>query len=238
LVQAPYPGEDYIGPWQKQPSLASGRSISFSRALRIDAEVQPHKLKIKKVHWHPNVERCLAASQHVPRDSCTQRTPLPDVALIEVDPTSDSDFQAAPTVALSHDEVERDLAIVMMGFGSQGEGDVAAPRLKYFHGKVASDDALQRALVGTEAERDGWPNFDIFFGALGRLHEDGLANLGSGDSGGPVLRVSDGAVVGINSDGYCPLANAPCQQASQSIFSRLDNQGPYKVAEWLGAFGL
>jgi secreted trypsin-like serine protease len=231
LEQEPKAGQEYIGPWRRLKSLGDGKSIRFSQALLINNHATPSQLVVTHVHWHPHVERCITDVARQTHKDCSWRTPLPDIALIEVEPTPT--FDDIPAATPSTEIIEPNLAITMLGYGAQGEDDNKSPRLKFHQTTVATDKELEAALAGTEAERDGPPKMSQFFGTMGIIAGQGHANLGSGDSGGPVFRNHDGRIIGVNSDGFCPLSTPKCERTTNSFFARIDDAAPYHVGRWL-----
>ncbi len=231
LQQEPQTGQTYIGPWHRLPSLENEKKIRFSQSLTIDMNAETHRLIVSRVHLHPHVERCLSQPRDTPEKDCIWRTPLPDIAVIEVKPTQV--FSAIPATTISPEVVGPNLNVTILGYGSRGLGDTNPPQLRFHHATVATKKSLQQVLRDTEADRDGRPNFGQFFGTLGALTGPDRSNLGSGDSGGPVFRNSDHSIVGVNSDGFCPLLDPECQSTTNSFFGRVDAAPPDKVWQWL-----
>jgi hypothetical protein len=231
LEQDPLKGQDYIGPWRHLKSVTAEKSIQFSQSLILDDHAETLDLTVTQVHWHPHVERCLTDPKWRFHKDCIARTPLPDVAVIEVEPTPN--FTKIPSAAISTDFVAQHQEITILGYGVQSEDDTRPPTLKFHKTAVSSRRDIETALIGTEAERDGSPSFDRFFGVAGVLVHQAEANLGSGDSGGPVLRHDDGRIVGINSDGYCMISSPDCERTTNSFFSRLDDASHDHVGRWL-----
>ncbi|NDG25646.1 MAG: hypothetical protein EB120_00540 [Proteobacteria bacterium] len=122
----------------------------------------------------------------------------------------------------------------MLGYGLQGNGDILPPLLKYSFSKVATPEALSEVVKGTLAEHEGMPNEGLFFGTLGSLVDPSFPNLGSGDSGGPVLKDNPYRIVGVNSNAGCPEdAPSDCEKTTNSFFARIDSKATISVAEWL-----
>jgi len=154
--------------------------------------------------------------------------PLPDVALIRVAPQGT--FAQRPVAALSRGYVPHNLWIELVGYGAEGEGDVAQrPARLTFHGAVVSTtDYLTSELLKLGTAKEEVPQEPHFFGVINWPHLPGHTNLGSGDSGGPVFLNGTHTIVGVNSEGHCPAANPDCEVTNNSWFARL-SQIP---AEW------
>lgn len=223
----------YEGRWQRVASTAAGAEIKYSRDRRMTAQSQHHHLKVVKLHLPPALEACLAATPLLP--ACTGRAPKPDIAVLEVAPAADSVFAGMPASPIEYGRVETGQRITIMGYGMTDDVMDHLPRLKFHRSEVAAPSVLKTKLIGTEADRDGLPDMRLFFGALGILEGALYANLGSGDSGGPVMRetANGPVVVGVNSDGYCPTEKPACERTTNSFFQRLDLGATHGVGEWL-----
>lgn len=233
----------YHGQWHYRSDIGVGSLIQYASDRKLSDLTEPKFLVVRKTHLYPDVERCIVGS--LSDLSCTGRVPSPDIAIIEVEPETDSAFSKMPTGILDYETVLPSEQIVIMGYGATddpvdaGDDDsssqVEYPRLKVHNSVVAEEVDLRKALQGTDAEVYGFPSLNVFFGALGILLGPQYANLGSGDSGGPVMRLRGGNafVVGINTDGYCPLTFPDCQRTTNSFFLRLDSEGEFDVAAWL-----
>lgn len=233
LKQEARPGEVYVGPWRAQDSFAPGRFLtySFARALAPVSGTDP-RLEIRDVLLPPLVEACLAGTSTDPK-LCEYRAPIPDVALIRVK-APDGAFADAPAARMDGRWVAAGTRVTMCGYGAEGEGD-QLPRLKRATAIVATDTEFLAALGETDATRDGLPDLAYFFGVESPLASRRHVNLGSGDSGGPVFSAESGAVVGVNSDGFCPLEEPDCEITNNSTFARLSDERPAAVGPWLRA---
>ncbi|MFM8314569.1 MAG: trypsin-like serine protease, partial [Deltaproteobacteria bacterium] len=156
----------------------------------------------------------------------------PDIAVIELDESAE--FSSAPTSEFDTSPVNSGDLITFVGFGLTSDTDKTRPVRKFHVSKVSSPQELKQAfdLYGiTEAE----VNFSLYFGTLGILVGKNYANLGSGDSGGPVFRNQKGipALVGVNAFTFCPDDKEDCEATSNSFFNRINVGGPYHLGEWL-----
>lgn len=233
LEQTPDQGQIYLGPWHRPQSMRPGRRLkySFSQSLaKTNAVIE--SLKILEVFLPAQVEECLADAQS-PDPLCRYRTPLADVALIRVESEVGSGFESAPAASLNTKKVRSGADVILCGYGSEGKDSVRLPRLKAGEGAVATRAELVAALAHTEAERDGFPSGDYFFGVVSQVNQQHHVNLGSGDSGGPVFLKATGEIVGTNSDGFCPLAELDCQLTNNSVFARIHKGSTGGIGEWL-----
>ena len=235
LRQEASPGQRYAGAWRTD--VEPGATITYSFTRRMSVSAKRGVMAVRAVHLPPTLQACLNEPEH-PGPGCDRgRAPLPDVAVVEV-AGIDGAFAKAPRAALRFDPVRTGRPVTLVGYGSHRDNDTTKPRLRFHAATVASARAIQRALVGTEAELDGAPDESLFFGSLGNLDSPQRANLGSGDSGGPVFSAGDGAIVGVNSDGFCPIGDEACQRTTNSFFARLEKGAPHGIGEWLSGLGL
>lgn len=220
LEQIPRPGQTQIGPWKELPAMAPGHAIkySFSRSLRGPASIEA--LRVRKIVLAPLVRACLArpgASPHV----CERDVPLVDIAFIEVEPQGA--FLKAPVAKVRPGPVAPGTPVLLAGYGAESEQQQeAAPRLSFQWALVSDWSVLRSALAGTTAKKMGAPSPDYFFGIYSAFGQARHTNLGSGDSGGPVFDVRTAEIIGVNSDGFCPLGKPDCEIANNSFFARLD----------------
>lgn len=225
LVQTPRPGQTELGPWKEIPVMNPGRKLkySFSRSLRGPAAIEA--LTVRKLVLAPLVRSCLAYPGTSP-NICERDVPLVDLALVEVEPRGA--FLAAPVARLRAGPVAPGTAVLLTGYGAEDESqDAAAPRLTYQYATVSDWSVLQTALLTTQARKLGVPSPHFFFGVYSSLSQSRHTNLGGGDSGGPVYDARTGEVIGVNSDGFCPLGKPDCEIATNSFFARLDT---FKIA--------
>ena len=227
LLQDPRPGQVYLGPWRKIDEMNPGRRIQYTFQRNLE-NYQPKTLELVELLLPDVVERCVENPDDNP-DLCQFREPIPDVALLKVRP--EGAFADRPVVPVAEQLVSPGAAVHIMGYGSEGETVTARPRLKFAKVEVAGQRDLTHALSTTFAAEDGYSPWNSFFGVL--RTPDQPVNLGSGDSGGPVFDAQGTAVVGVNSDGFCPLTNRYCQETSNSIFARIDKGAAHGVADWL-----
>jgi hypothetical protein len=233
LIQKPLEGERYLGPWQPMKSMQPGESLrySFSNDLNSESSIED-QLIIEALHLPELVRNCLDNPQLSLVD-CQNRTPHPDVAVIEVRHTGVRDFSRHPAARIAQQEVLSSKDIVLTGFGSEGRVNPLKPRLKQGKARVATWFALLLALKTTDAVDDGYPDQDYFFGTVRDVDDPRAVNLGSGDSGGPVLDDITKEIVGVNSDAHCPVGNPDCELTNNSIFARVNRGSSHGVGEWL-----
>ncbi len=234
LKQEPRESGGFLGPWRRLDAVQPGKwlTLSFERALTDDASGDD-RLAVAEVLLPPLAEACLAGTVY-DANLCEYRAPLPDVALIRVLSPSGR-FAETPAARVNYDWVSPETALTLCGYGAEAKNSELLPRLKHAPATVASDAAFLAALAGTEADHDGRPDMGYFFGVVSPMDAQNHVNLGSGDSGGPVF-ARGGAVVGVNSDGFCPAVERDCQVASNSMFTRLSDERPAAVGAWLRKF--
>lgn len=238
LSQSPRSGERYLGPWLPIPTLSPGNEIlySFRKNTADGQRFVPLRMKVTAVVLHPKTHACLNNSGQR-RDVCEYRTPIPDIALLRVESPPQSSFARAESATVSLDEVTPGTPVTMMGYGSEGivnpDGSSPLPRLKYGHKVVATRNELLEALRGSEADHDGAPSEDVYFGVVSNPNAADHVNLDSGDSGGPLVKRGTSTIIGVNSDGFCSATEPVCQRTNNSIFARLSNSPTYDTATWL-----
>lgn len=221
-------GAIYTGPWRA--AVHAGATIRYSFAA---APTTAQTATVASVRLPPELAACLA-NPAAPGPLCDHgRTPLPDVALVELVEAAGA-FASAPKGRVDVTPVAANARITLVGYGLSSDTDDGPPRLRFAASSVATSAELTKALAGTEADIDGAPDLGRFFGALGVLTKSTRANIGNGDSGGPVLGPG-GAIVGVNSDGFCKKPKRTCQRASNSTFARIDTASKGNVGAWLAS---
>ena len=232
LSQSPLPGETYIGPWRKTGDYTAGNQLRLSFSRTLDADHREELVTVMELVLPPTVESCVANPDR-DRRLCQYREPIPDVALIRISPRPGSVFASTTPANIDTSEIGPGEKIFMMGYGSEEESYRGPPRLKYAAATVSTQTELEAALQNTYASDDGLPDWNFFFGVASPLDDPKHKNLGFGDSGGPVYRQSTGAIVGVNSDGFCPIGNRNCSSTTNSTFAKLDDRGSHGVGRWL-----
>lgn len=225
--------EVFQGPWVPYDGIKVGSHIQYS--FDRDLSNENHKVEqlvIKNISLPRQVEDCLEGVNYSKR-ICESRTPWPDVAIIEVEPIAKSTFSQVPVLDIDYSHVKENLDIYILGYGSQYDGDESLPKLKFHPISVLSKEKAMERLESTNAVDDGFPDFDIYFATGGALNEPDSANLGSGDSGGPVISKMFQKLIGINSDGYCPRGIRGCEVANNSVFTRINKDSEHGVGEWI-----
>lgn len=215
--------------WSRSEEFRPGRWLKLSFARTVGRGAPHDQLQIKQVHFLPALESTLLSC---PREGT--RTPVPDIAVIEIlHPQNSPDFLRAPCVTLSERKLATGEPISLLGFGHQNEEDKADATLKDGENAAYPMPLLAEFLEDTPVQRDGAPRPGASFGAPGYLEDPRFPSLGAGDSGGPVFHRHTGELVGINSDGYCPIYKEECEKAGNSIFARVDASAEGAPARWL-----
>ncbi|NBT59602.1 hypothetical protein EBT16_12535, partial [bacterium] len=204
---------------------------SFGRNLAQPAAI--FSLRIKKVHIHPLLQNCLNKGKYFPAQCQEKKLPNPDLAIVTVEPAVGPFFEASP-IPIDFTPNQPGDEIILAGYGAQEDGDITPPVLKYGYSKVASPEELEKATQGTSAVQMGFLQFGFYFGSLGPLLDARFPNLGSGDSGGPVMKEHPDRIVGVNSSAVC-LDEAPpeCEITSNNFFTRIDSKATVPVDRWI-----
>lgn len=204
---------------------------SFGRDL---SKAEPvFALQIKKVSIHPLLQNCLNKGKYFPAQCQVKKLPNPDLAIVSVEPGVGPFFEA-PTLPFDFTPNRSGDEIILTGYGAQEDGDITPPILKYGYSRVASPEELEKAVQGTSAAQMGFLQSGFYFGSLGPLLNSQYPNLGSGDSGGPVLKEYPDRIVGVNSSAVC-LDDAPaeCEVTSNNFFTRIDSKATLPVERWI-----
>lgn len=203
---------------------------SFGRDL--SKPVSMHSLQIKKIHVHPLLQNCLNKGKYFPAQCQAGKLPNPDLAIVTVEPGTGPFFDA-PSLPIDFNPNRPGDEIILAGYGAQEDGDITPPILKYGYSKVATPEELEKATEGTSAAEMGFLQSGFYFGSLGPLTDPKVPNLGSGDSGGPVLKELPDRIVGVNSSAVC-LDGAPqtCEITGNNFFTRIDSKATIQVDRW------
>ncbi len=221
--------EGYIGPWRSLYTMNTGKPIKYSTKKQVYPTDANETLMIKSVQIHPSLRKCMRTTPNATQ--CSSRVPVPDVAIVQVEPNGS--FKALDTLSISTEQVHPQQKVILTGYGIYDGEKTTPPQLRFHESTVSDPKHYCHLLRKTNAVKDGYPNKKHFFTILGHLNGDRYANLGGGDSGGPVLDAKTKAIVGINSDAYCPLGYRDCYKTSLSFFTRINHGAPYFVGEWL-----
>ncbi len=148
---------------------------------------------------------------------------VPDVALVRVVPQGT--FAKKPAAPVFRGAIRPGVHIDLVGYGAEGEGEVQQrPARLTTHGAVVSTRAfLEQETMKTGTLKEEVPAERHFFGVINWPHLAGHTNLGSGDSGGPVMLWNTQTIVGINSEGHCANVKPECQITNNSWFARLNH---------------
>jgi hypothetical protein len=219
--------------WYWPETSKPGRHYYYSFGRDFSQPNPIFSLTIQKVEIHPLLNRCLHKEKYFPAQCKPEGIPTPDLAVVTVE-KEEGPFFSAPTLPLDFSPNYAGETIIMLGYGLQENGDKQPPLLKYSYSTVASSEELEKVVKDTTAEFEGMPNEGFFFGSLGSLINPQFPNLGSGDSGGPVLKESPYRIVGVNSNAGCPNDAPPdCEKTSNSFFARIDSKTIIPVHKWL-----
>ncbi len=216
--------------WMPSTDFFSGQKLRLSFAPLIRPHAQYEQLTVRRIHFPKTLADSLTACF-----AFGSRTPNPDIALVEVEPPArNHSFRKAKAVTVSVRRIPDGTPIVLYGYGHQGDEKInAAIRLKSGPNQAYSVENLAAFFEDTPFLRDGPPPWNSQFGAPGNRADKRYASLGSGDSGGPVFDLKSGELVGIASDGYCPVYQETCQTASNSLFVRLDDAAEGTPGRWI-----
>jgi hypothetical protein len=227
LVQDQIGDQVYWGPWSPVKTIKPGVKLKFSFKKIITDSTRSNKAIIKSVSIPIKVEECMTSENPIHKD-CYFRVPKPDVAVIEIIPTDA--FNKAPVTKISYKKIIAGEGIFIAGFGSQEESYRGPTRMKFASLKVSKISIIEKALSKTFAKKDGYPDWSMFYGNFSPIEENSPnhANLGFGDSGGPVYNQAKDRIIGVNSDGYCQTDRS-CDLNSNSIFARISG----KTGDWL-----
>lgn len=219
--------------WYVPQTSFAGQQFYYSFGRDLSKPEAVHALTIKKVSLHPLLNNCLQKAKYSPAKCHAGGLPTPDVAIITVE-KSHGPFFDAPNLPFDFAPNRAGDEIVIAGYGSTQDGDSKPPVLKYGPTQVASKDELTQAIAGTSAAAMGFMDTGFFFGSLGPLVHKKFPNLGSGDSGGPVIKESPDRIVGINSSAVCADgAASDCEVTSNNFFARIDSEATIPVGQWI-----
>jgi len=219
--------------WFFPNSAKPGSFYYYTFAKNLSAPETVYSLKIKKVFIHPLLQNCINKAKYSPALCHSRTLPTPDVALVEVE-AGEGPFFEAPPLPFDFSPNQSGDEIILTGYGSTMDGDISPPRLKYGYSKVASSEELAEAVKGTSAADMGFIESGFYFGSLGPLLNKNFPNLGSGDSGGPVLKEAPDRIVGINSSAVCyDSAPSDCEVTSNNFFARIDQQAKISLPHWI-----
>jgi hypothetical protein len=208
----------YWGPWL--PSLKNGARIKYSFSRDLKSISKAEYLTVKQIHLPAQVLECVESPDKNLK-KCQGRVPLPDLAVIEVE-QEDSVFSQRPILDISRSDLKGVRNIVVMGYGSECNVGGPEARLKFSVEDKSSWSEVEKSLAGTYADVDGYPSRDYFFGLVSSINLAGHVNLGGGDSGGPVLDFRTFKIIGVNSDGFCPIGKRGCEETNNSLFAKID----------------
>lgn len=219
--------------WYFPEHSKPGSRYYYSFGRNLSKPVGVFSLQIKKVHIHPLLHSCLNKGKYFPAQCQVKKLPNPDLAIVSVEPGTGPFFEA-PSLPIDFTPNKPGDEIVLAGYGAQEDGDTSPPILKYGYSKVATPEELAKAVEGTSASEFGFLQYGFYFGSLGPLLNSQYPNLGSGDSGGPVLKEFPDRIVGVNSSAVClDEAPAECEVTTNNFFTRIDSKSTIPVDRWV-----
>lgn len=219
--------------WFFPEAAKPGQKYFYTFARNLSSPVSLNALTIRRVSIHPLLQNCLNKVKYSPAQCSVGGLPTPDVAIVTVE-NSDGPFFKAPTIQFDFRKNIPGDEIIMMGYGSQTDGDTSPPVLRYGYSRVAEIEEISKAIEETSASGMGFTQWGFYFGSLGPLVDPKLPNLGSGDSGGPVIKEFPDRIVGINSSAVChDEAPKDCEITSNSFFARIDSESTIPLENWI-----
>jgi hypothetical protein len=210
-----------------------GSQYHYSFGRDFAKPISIFSLQIKKIQIHPLLQNCLNKGKYFPAQCQVGKLPNPDLAIVTVE-LGTGPFFEAPALPFDFTPNRPGDEIILTGYGAQEDADISPPVLKYGYSKVATPEELEAATLGTSAADMGFLQWGFYFGSLGPLIDSKVPNLGSGDSGGPVLKELPDRIVGVNSSAVC-LDGAPqtCETTSNNFFTRIDSKATISVDQWI-----
>lgn len=205
------------------------KKIFYSFSTFVTEPKLVKEIRVKRVRLHPALEKCFS-KPHQEVSNCIDKAP--DLAVIELDQSEHFSRQSLATLGTHSVQVGEQVFVV--GFGAQGINDHNPPARKYHLSQVVSLEELAKTHGGvSQEELEVYQK--LYFGTLGVLMGNNYANLGAGDSGGPVFTIQDkqAKLVGINSFSFCPDDDSECEITSNSYFSRIHVGSPLQLGEWI-----
>ena len=211
----------------KRNILVSKMFYSFHSVIMTSTKVQD--ISVEKILFHPELENCFSNSDRSTAE-CVDK--YPDLALVEVKPTPP--FLLESTASIDLTSVQDGDPVVIVGYGAQTDNDQSPPVRKFHRSTVVSVEELVKSHGGVTPEELSVYK-DLYFGAWGLLMGPNYANLGAGDSGGPVFNLRGGQtkVVGVNSFSYCQDQELDCEITSNSYFTRVHSGSSHQLGEWI-----
>lgn len=220
--------------------LAEGKEPIVQRNVAVDkifysfsplvlSQWQVQEISVNRVIFHPELEHCFSKSNRA-SPKCVER--YPDLAIVEVE--QNEDFEKEQSVPVDFNFVNENDPIVMVGYGAQANHDQSPPVRKFHRSEVVSVETLAENHGGV-SPKELKIYKELYFGTFGLLLGENYANLGAGDSGGPVFKEISGnlKLVGVNSFSYCQNEETECEVTSNSYFARVHTGGSHRLGEWL-----
>lgn len=219
--------------WFVPDSARPGQRYYYSFGRDLSNPIPLYSLTIRRVSIHPLLQNCLNKGKYSPAHCSIRGVPTPDVAIVTVE-KPEGPFSRAPHLPIDFKTNQPGDEIILTGYGSHTDGDSSPPILRYGYSQVASTNEMMKAIEGTSAVSMGFTQWGFYFGSLGPLVSPKLPNLGSGDSGGPVLKEFPDRIVGVNSSAVClDEAPADCEVTSNSFFARIDSEATIPLETWI-----
>lgn len=219
--------------WYFPEHSKSGSRYYYSFGRDLSKPIGVFPLVIKKVFIHPLLQNCLNKGKYFPAQCQVKKLPNPDLAIVSVEPGTGPFFDS-PALPIDFTPNKAGDEIILAGYGAQEDGDLSPPMLKYGYSKVATPEELEKATHDTSAAEMGFLQQGFYFGSLGPLFNSLYPNLGSGDSGGPVIKENPDRIVGVNSSAVC-VDEAPndCEITGNNFFTRIDSKATIPVDRWI-----
>lgn len=205
------------------------KKIFYSFSSVVNSSAKSQEVSVERILFHPELETCFSSSDRSPAE-CVDK--YPDLAIVEV--KSNDSFTKENWASVDLNSVQDGDPVVIVGYGAQTDNDQSPPVRKFHRSHVVSIEDLVKSHGGvTPAELSIYK--ELYFGAWGLLMGPAYANLGAGDSGGPVFTLQNGQpeLVGVNSFSYCQDQELDCEITSNSYFTRLHSGSSHRLGEWV-----
>jgi secreted trypsin-like serine protease len=206
-----------------------GTQFYFSSSPKISSPKQVTSTEVVNVFVPPGLESCFDKPEKEVAH-CVDKAP--DIALIQI--KESQPFNVIETALMDLSFVDPGDTVSVVGYGLQGENDIAPPVRKSHTMKVVAPEILKKVYEELSDAEDEVDN-ELYFGTYGISMGEEYASLGSGDSGGAVFKEREGVqyLVGVNAFAFCPNDTPDCEITSNSFFARIHSGGRYKLGEWL-----
>lgn len=214
----------------KRNTAPSWIFYSFAPVIMNSSTVK--KISIEKIFFHPELESCFSTSGDA-QPVCVDK--FPDLAIIQVE--ADESFSKENLSLIDLKPVSEGESVIMVGFGAQTDNDSNPPVRKFHRSRVVPLEELVKSHGGVSPDEFEVYK-ELYFGTWGLLMGPDHANLGAGDSGGPVFTLKNNvpSLIGVNSFSYCQNEEVDCEVTSNSYFTRVHAGSPHNLGEWISDF--